>query len=507
MASFTLTAAQGGSVGGTLTANALTPGAVKIVQPSGDCGSALLGVQSTKTASFTVQNSGASPTSALTVGTSDSQFVATGCAGMTLAAGGMCTVTVKFTPSASGTQNASLTVSATMGGSDTASLVGVGLKPAALRVTPTSHSFGAAPRLSTTGTKQTFTVTNDGDVNSATLALATITGSGANAQSFTITNDGCQGAQVGPSPASCGITVQFTPQLTGANSATLNINTSTSTALMVALTGTGTPIWVQEGVSLTLKSLHAVWAPDASHVYAVGDGGTIVYRDPTNVWNIRTLSASPLPDLMSVHGTSSTDVYVAGNGVFHSTNSSTWTSWQTGNFNTVFAFATNDYWASYYYLSNNQAQTAVYRFLSGTGWTPVTNSDGTAAIGLGHIWGTSDADMFTFGQELQCGLGNCTSYAVIIHSNAAGDWVEQFDQSSAGPTGSISALWGFGSPANNLYATVYGNNSPLHSTGNGTWTPMDSSAPKGCGAIWGADGAHVWFGRSAGLYLYDGNAW
>ena len=36
---------------------------------------------------------------------------------------------------------------------------------------------------------------------------------------------------------------------------------------------------------------------------------------------------------------------------------------------------------------------------------------------------------------------------------------------------------------------------------------MDSSAPKGCGAIWGADGAHVWFGRSAGLYLYDGNAW
>ena len=504
-ATFTLAATQGGSVGGTLTANALTPGAVKIQQASGDCGSSLIGTQSTKTASFTVQNTGATATSALSVMMSDPQFSATGCSGATLAPNATCSVTVKFTPSARGTQNASLTVSAAMGGSDTASVVGVGLKPASLNLSPASYGFATTPRLSTTGPTETFTLTNDGDVASPTMALATVTG--ANAGSFNITTDGCQSKQVGPSPDSCTITIQFVPQVTGANGATLNINTSSSTAIMAALTGTGAPIWEQEAAALTLSPLNAVWAADTKNVYAVGDNGTIVYRDPAATWSVRTLSASsPAPNLYAVSGTASTDVYVAGAGIFHSSNSSTWTSWQTGKFNSVFVLGPNDYWGSYYYLDgSSQPVSAIYRFTSSTGWAQVNGANGQPALGLLRLWGTSATDMFSFGQQLQCGLGSCTSTETIVHPDSSGNWVDQYTASFAGPTATINGLWGFGSPATNLFATVSGN-VPLHSTGS-SWTPMSGNAPTSCAPVWGADGTHLWFGCAGGLYAFDGTTW
>ena len=501
-ATFTLSAAQGGSVGGTLTANALTQGAVKIVQSSGDCGSALIGVQSTTTATFTVQNSGASPTTALTVGTSDAQFLTTGCSGVTLAAGAMCTVTVKFTPSARGTQNASLTVSATTGGTDTASVVGVGLKGASLRVSPTSYTFASAPRLSTTGPSQAFTVTNDGDVASQTMGLATVTGSGVNAQSFTIANDACQGTQVGPAPSSCAITLQFTPQLTGANSATLNINTSTGTAIMVPLTGTGAPIWVQEATDLTLQNLNAVWAADASHIYAVGEGGTIVYRDSTNKWSLRTLSASPLPSLQSVYGSSSTDVFVAGGGIFLSTDNSTWSQWQAGSFTGLILFGAR-LWGSFYAGTGGDG---VYWTPPAGGWVQVTNANG-AIPGLGKLWGTSSSDVYTYGQTVQCAFGSCSSAAQIIHTDSSGNWASQYSVGAPNPTAEVDAIFGFGSPANNLYAVTSVGTKFLHSTGNGTWTDLSGAPSKHCASIWGVDAADLWFGCYGGIYAFDGTSW
>lgn len=718
-ATFTLSAAQGGSVGGALSANALTPGAVKITQPSGDCGSALLGVQSTKTASFTVQNTGASATTALSVMMSDPQFVATGCSGTTLAAGAMCTVTVKFTPTASGTQNASLTVSAATGGTDTASVVGVGLKPAALsvsppsytfasvargvtssetatftvsnsgdvqsetmstatlsganptsfgissdgckgapvgpapatctivvqfkpqvsggnnatlnvaagsttvgtpslsgvglnpaalalspamptftkgqtltftvtnngdvtsgmlgtpvlggtnassftiasngcngksvgpspanctidvkfaakstgtqsatlsiaatpggtatstltgpglapaslRLTPDHYAFATTPRLSTTGPKQTFTVTNDGDVPSATMGLATITASGQNVGAFSINpaDDTCQGTQVGPAPASCTIAVQFTPQFTGVNSATLNINTSAGTALTAPLTGTGAPIWVQEATDLTLQNLNAVWAADASNIYAVGDGGTIVYRGSTGKWSTRTLSASPVPSLQSVYGNSSTDVLVAGGGIFLSFDNTTWSQWQAGSFTGLIIFGPQT-WSSFYTTTSS----GVYWTPPAGGWAQVKDSSSNPIPGLGKVWGTSSTDVYMYGQTLQCGFGVCSSDAEIIHTDSNGNWTRQYLVSAPNPTADVVALFGFGTPANDLYAATTVGTTLLHSTGNGTWSDMSGAPQKNWGAIWGVDAAHLWFGAYGGIYGFDGTTW
>ena len=284
-----------------------------------------------------------------------------------------CTISVKFAPTTTGTQNATLTTSATTGGTVTATLGGPGLNPASLQISPDHYAFAATPRGSTTGPTQTFTVTNGGDVASPTLALATITGTGAS--QFTITSDGCQSTQVGPAPASCAIVVQFTPTTTGSPSATLNINTTSSTVIMTPLTGTVTPTWTQEALSLTLQPLAAVWAADTSHVYAVGQNGTIVYRDPTSAWSLRTLNAtSPLPSLASVSGVSSTEVYVAGSGIFSSNNNSTWSTWEAGSYTGVYITSDGTIWGSY----NTGKASGVYRFVGSSGWTEVEN-----AIGLG----------------------------------------------------------------------------------------------------------------------------
>ncbi len=606
-ATFSLAATQGGTIGGTLTANALTPGAVKILQPSGDCGSSLIGTQSSTTASFTVQNSGSSPTTALTVATSDPQFTASGCSGTTLDAGAMCTVTVKFTPSASGTQNASLTVSATTGGTDTASLVGVGLKPAALKISPTAmtsftkgqtatftvtnsgdvassalataaisggnaasftitsdgckgttvgpspascmiavkfvptttgtqsavlstsattggslmatlggpglnpamlvltpdhYAFPATARGSTSGPTVSFTLTNSGDVPSATLSLASISGAGMS--QFAITSDGCQSTQVGPAPASCAIVVQFSPTTTGTTSATLNINTTSATAIMAPLTATATPTWTQEALSLTLPSLNAVWAADATHVFAVGQNGTIVYRDPTSTWSLRTLSApAPLPTLTAVTGYSATSVLVAGTGIFQTTNDSTWSSVFAGSFTGAYVTADSNMWASY----NTGKTFAIYRS-STSGWSQVQNPNGDNAIGLAGIWGTTGNDVYTFGAQENCGLGACSSNTGIFHPDSSGTWTNQYSASLPNAGASVTSLWGFGSPANTLYATAPNTSStPLSSNGNGTWTPMGGSAPIGCDAVWGSSASAVWFGCENGLYLYDGSKW
>ena len=83
----------------------------------------------------------------------------------------------------------------------------------------------------------------------------------------------------------------------------------------------------------------------------------------------------------------------------------------------------------------------------------------------------------------------------------------QYSANEPNPVGIVSSLWGFGSPANTLYATTTTAATPLYSTGNGTWAPMGGSAPTACYAVWGSSASAVWFACEEGLYLYDGSNW
>jgi hypothetical protein len=148
--------------------------------------------------------------------------------GATLAANTGCTLSVTFTPTASGTRTGTLTVSS---GSVTATtlLSGIGIAPATDTLSPASLTF-AAQTVGTVSPTQPVTLTNTGD---ATLHAVVVSVSGP----FTATNN-CGGTVAGH--ASCGIAVAYVPTQVGSQTGTLTVTDAMRTQT-VALSGTGSP--------------------------------------------------------------------------------------------------------------------------------------------------------------------------------------------------------------------------------------------------------------------------
>ncbi|MDT5042705.1 MAG: hypothetical protein QOE51_3690, partial [Actinoplanes sp.] len=146
----------------------------------------------------TVTNSGTAAAPVTAVSTSG-DFSQTNTCGTSIAAGGSCAVSVKFTPTASGSRTGDLTVTAS-GITSTIPLSGTGVAPGPiLNPSPSSLSF-AGTIVGTSAATQTVTVTNSG-TTSATVSGVTASGD------YTQTNN-CATLAVG---ASCTVTVTFTP--------------------------------------------------------------------------------------------------------------------------------------------------------------------------------------------------------------------------------------------------------------------------------------------------------
>jgi Right handed beta helix region/Abnormal spindle-like microcephaly-assoc'd, ASPM-SPD-2-Hydin len=167
-------------------------------------------------------------------GTNASDFKQTNTCGSSLAGGGTCTVSVRFTPGATGSRSASLSVA----DSDPASpqivtLAGTGAVAPAVVLTPTALSFGNEVYLKPSAS-QAITLKNTG---SATLSITSLTVTGANSADYKETNTCGSSVAAG---ASCTITVTFTPTRLGARSASISIaDNAPGTPQTAALTGTG----------------------------------------------------------------------------------------------------------------------------------------------------------------------------------------------------------------------------------------------------------------------------
>jgi len=153
-----------------------------------------------------------------------------------IAASGSCTISVTFSPTATGTLTGSLTITDNNGGvtgaTQTVSLTGTGINPGA-GLSATSVAFSSQV-INTTSTAKTVTVTSTGTTS---LSIPTITITGANASDFAATNN-CT-ASMAPA-AKCTITLTYTPSVLGAETATLNVaDNASSSPQRVALTGTG----------------------------------------------------------------------------------------------------------------------------------------------------------------------------------------------------------------------------------------------------------------------------
>jgi hypothetical protein len=184
----------------------------------------------------TVTNTGSMSLSVSKVsitGANSSDFGETTTCDSSLATGADCTISVTFTPSASGSRGASLTVTDNAPDSPQAiSLTGTGAAVPVAVVSATTLQF-AALLVKSTSSSQTVTLSNTGG---AALTVASITTSGNFAQT---SNCGSSVAAGG----SCTINVTVTPlsggSLTGNLTITDNSNDTTGSTQTVSLTGTG----------------------------------------------------------------------------------------------------------------------------------------------------------------------------------------------------------------------------------------------------------------------------
>ena len=150
--------------------------------------------------------------------------------GATIAAGVNCTITILFSPTATGIRTGTLTLSSPSGTTLTVPLSGVGLAPASFAAAPAQLNF-AATQVGLTSAAMTVTVTNAGGVD---LLNPTAVVSG----DFSIAANTC-GATIAAA-GYCTITIQFLPAIAGNRTGTLTLSsTSVSSALLIPLSSVG----------------------------------------------------------------------------------------------------------------------------------------------------------------------------------------------------------------------------------------------------------------------------
>jgi hypothetical protein len=265
-----------------------------------------------------VTNPTSSAASVSSISTSG-DFAETNNCGSSIAANGSCSVSVTFTPTATGSRTGVLTVVAG-GVTDTVNLSGTGSAAGpVLSANPGSLSFPGTVVGSSAATKS-VTVTNTGT------ASATVSGVSAGGDYSETNNCGTLAVN-----ASCTVTVTFTPTAagsrTGALTVTSNANNSPTT---VALSGTGIGPTTNLAASATLtSSSNASGYPAAN----ANDGNTSTYWESLDgaTWP-QTLTANlgqsyPLGSVtLTLPPSSAWSTRTETFSVLGSANGSTWTT-------------------------------------------------------------------------------------------------------------------------------------------------------------------------------------
>lgn len=209
------------------------------------------GVQSSAM-STTITNSGSATLTISSVdvtGTNSGDFAVSSdsCTGANVAATSTCGVSVKFTPSTTAAESASLQFTDNATGSpQSVALTGTGTVAApGFSPSPTSLAFGNQPKGAKSGAKST-TVTNNG---TGQLTFSNVVLMGANSADFAISANTCTGNIA--ANGTCSVSVTFTPSTTAAESASIQFTDNAGgSPQSVGLTGTGTNSAPTAGLSV-----------------------------------------------------------------------------------------------------------------------------------------------------------------------------------------------------------------------------------------------------------------
>lgn len=279
-----------------------------------------------------------------------------------------------------------------------------------------------------------------------------------------------------------------------------------------------------------LNALNAVWGADSTHIYAVGDNGTVLHSTDgggswpaiTNSFSGNLLSAWGLnattfyaggaqgtiqqsngttlsisfqehtDALNSVWGTAVGNAYaVGGNGVVVHYDGTSWTTAATlgaSFLNSVWGSASNDIYAVG--AGVPAPRVVIYHSTNGTTWTPDSVTLATGDGNLNAVWGASSTSLYAVGDG-----------GVIVHGHA-GSWTAQ----SSGTTDDLLGTWG--TSDNDAWAVggTISDGVILHYNGT-SWSPSttDSNAVNG---VWAFDASHVFAVTSGGSILtFNGSTW
>lgn len=232
---------SGGQATVALNGTATSAPAASIVLTPASLSFAATAVNATSSAQIiTVANTGtAAATLQPPVLTGDFSVTASTC-GTSLAANTACSLSLTFTPTASGTRTGSLAITDSAG-TQTASLTGTGSAPATDTLSPAGLSFAQTTVGATSGALQ-VTLTNAGDS-----ALLLVSAASSSTEFGVVSSCGTSLA----GHASCAISVTFTPAAVGTRAATLTVSDQFRTQT-VALSGVAV---AGPGVSLSPQAL------------------------------------------------------------------------------------------------------------------------------------------------------------------------------------------------------------------------------------------------------------
>ncbi len=280
-ATLTVTDNSGGNTGTQQTANLSgtgVAGSAMLSPASVSFGNSDIGVAAAPQ-SITLSNSGTATLSVSSIalsGANVADFTTSNNCNSSVTANGNCTITVGFTPSASGLRTATLTVTDNSGGpgnaQQTVSLSGTGVGVPNAVTGPSSEAFGNI-NINATSAGKDVTLANNG---TGPLVVSSIAFSGANPGDFSATND-CNGSLA--AATSCTIVVKFTPTAAGPRSADLvisdNSGNNSASQQTVSLSGTGVAV---PNVTLSTGSLSFgntnTGVPTASQSVTVTNSGT-----------------------------------------------------------------------------------------------------------------------------------------------------------------------------------------------------------------------------------------
>jgi len=229
------------------------------------------------------------------------------------------------------------------------------------------------------------------------------------------------------------------------------------------------------------NNLHGVWADSANSVYAVGDGGKILYYNGSTGIEM----ATDVPQrLESVWGSSESNIFAVGwGGIILRYDGTVWKKMESGIFTSLRGiwgssandiFAVGDYGTVLHY--------------DGTAWKEMRT--GTVKW-LNSVWGSSANNVFAVGRD-----------GVILHYDG-NSWTEM----QSVTTQYLSGVWG--TSANDVFAVGgTGFNGVILRYNGSVWTNMDSGTTVPLSEVWGTSANNVFavdlFGK---IFRYDGSKW